>query len=64
MPFVVVSFVQGFSLKFYMPFLFNFAVLILAQGFSCKVAMTGVLEDHGSESFFVFSHKDSLEKSQ
>ena len=39
-----------------------FAFLILAQGFSVKVAMTGVLDDHCSETYFVFSHKESLEK--
>ena len=39
-----------------------FAVFILAQGFSWKVAMTGVLDEHGSDTCFAFSHKDSLEK--
>ena len=41
-----------------------FAVLILAQGFSWKVAMTGVLDDHCSDTFSAFSHRDSLEKSR
>ena len=40
----------------------NFAVFVLAQGFSWKVATKGVLEDHGSETFFAFSHRDSLQK--
>ena len=43
---------------------FNFAVFVFAQGFSWKVAMTGLLDDHCSETFFAFSHKDSLEKSR
>ena len=39
-----------------------FVFLILAQEIAVKVAMTGVLDDHWSETFFVFSHKNSLEK--
>ena len=39
-----------------------FAVFIFAQGFSAKVAMTGVLDDHWPDTFFAFSHRDSLQK--
>ena len=41
-----------------------FVIFILVQGFSVKVAMTGVLGDHCSETFFAFSLPDSLEKSR
>ena len=39
-----------------------FAVFILAQGFSWKVAMTGVLGDHCSDAIFAFWHEGSPEK--
>ena len=37
---------------------------ILAAGFSWKVAMTWILDDHCSDTCFAFSLQDSLEKSR
>ena len=63
-PFFVVGRAVGRFVFFVVFFFAVFHFFILAAGFSRKVAMTGVLDDHCSETFFAFSLQDSLEKSR